>query len=105
MYGSRIRDLRMRNNYTQETLADKVNVSYKTVGSWEREDRLPPVDKLSQLADLFGVTLDYLMGRDTDDGLLVAAHMDDDLTDEQKKEIQEYIEFKKAQYRKQHEKD
>ena len=62
MYGLRIRNLRIENDYTQDSLAEKLNVSPKTIGSWEREDRLPPVDKLSALAKLFNVTIDYIMG-------------------------------------------
>jgi transcriptional regulator with XRE-family HTH domain len=38
-------------------------VSPKTVGTWEREDRKPPLDQLNKMADLFDVTTDYLLGR------------------------------------------
>lgn len=100
MYGSRIRDLRKANSYTQENLALRLNISPKTIGSWEREERMPPADKLSTLADLFGVTVDYLLGRTNDkhEEVLAAAHLDKglkDMTPEQRKAVYDFIEFQK----------
>jgi len=62
MYGSRIRDLRKNYGYTQGTLAEKLSVSEKTIGAWEREDRTPPLDKLLTLSKMFNVTTDYILG-------------------------------------------
>jgi transcriptional regulator with XRE-family HTH domain len=103
--GEKISYLRKKYSMTQPILAEKMAVSQSTITSWENDRRSVGNEDLVKLADLFHVTTDYLLGRKVKDDLLVAAHMDDDLTDEQKKEIEEYIEFKKAQYRKQHEKD
>ncbi|WP_125607957.1 helix-turn-helix domain-containing protein [Lapidilactobacillus bayanensis] len=94
--GSRIAYLRGRRSMSQQQLAETMSVSQSTVGMWESNKRNINNEDLVKLADLFDVTTDYLLGRQVDDNLLVAAHMDDDLTDEQKKEIEEYIEFKKA---------
>lgn len=103
--GERIARLRKRRSLTQPELAKVMNVSQSTMTSWENDRRSVSNDDLIKLADFFEVTTDYLLGRDVDDNLTVAAHMDDDLTPEQRAEIKEFIEFKKAQYRKQHEKD
>ncbi|MCM6810357.1 helix-turn-helix domain-containing protein [Pediococcus pentosaceus] len=104
--GTRLAYLRNKKGMSQPQLAEKLSVSQSTIAMWESNKRKISAEDIVRLADLFAVTTDYLLGRQPkDDGLLVAAHMDDDLTDEQKKEIEEYIEFKKAQYRKQHEKD
>ena len=53
--------LRKANHLTQTELADKLNYSDKAVSKWERGDSLPDVIVLKQIADLFGVTLDYLV--------------------------------------------
>lgn len=104
--GTRLAYLRNKKGLSQPQLAEKLSVSQSTIAMWESNKRKISAEDIVRLADLFSVTTDYLLGRQPkDDGLLVAAHMDDDLTDDQKKEIEEYIEFKKAQYRKQHEKD
>ncbi|MDR1569658.1 MAG: helix-turn-helix transcriptional regulator [Oscillospiraceae bacterium] len=63
MFAERIRGLRKENGETQQSMADRVGVSQKTVGSWETGDRLPSLDALSKIADAYCVTTDYLLGR------------------------------------------
>ncbi len=63
MFGQRLHDLRLENNYTQETLGEKLGISPKTVGTWERGTREPPLKAIDKLAKLFSVSVDYLMGR------------------------------------------
>lgn len=55
-----IAELRIMNNMTQMELAEKLNYSDKTISKWERGDSSPDISVLVELADLFGVTLDYL---------------------------------------------
>lgn len=62
MFGERLRTLRKENNYTQETLAAKIGVSSKTIGTWERSTREPPIETITKLANLFDVSTDYLLG-------------------------------------------
>lgn len=56
-----ITELRILNNMTQMELAEKLNYSDKTISKWERGDSSPDISVLVELADLFGVTLDYLV--------------------------------------------
>lgn len=63
MFGQRLKELRLSNGYTQATLADKIGVSEKTIGTWERGTREPSMETTVKLADIFDVTLDYLYGR------------------------------------------
>lgn len=56
-----ITDLRRAAGMTQLELAEKLNYSDKAVSKWERGDSLPDVSVLKQIADLFQVTLDYLV--------------------------------------------
>lgn len=60
-----ITDLRLLNNMTQMELAEKLNYSDKTVSKWERGESTPDISVLVEISDIFGVTLDYLVGRDT----------------------------------------
>lgn len=104
--GNRLSYLRERRNWTKTDAAKHLGLSsMQQYANYEYGIRQPDNEMLVKLANLYGVTTDYLLGRQVNDDLLVAAHMDDDLTEAQKKEIEEYIEFKKAQYRKEHEKD
>lgn len=56
-----IASLRKANGYTQITLAEKLNYSDKAVSKWERGESVPEIGVLKEIADLFGVTLDYLV--------------------------------------------
>lgn len=56
-----ITELRALNNMTQMELAEKLNYSDKTISKWERAESSPDISVLVEIADLFGVTLDYLV--------------------------------------------
>ena len=56
--------LRKQKGWSQEELADKLNVSRQAVGKWETETALPEVDKILQMATLFGVSTDSLLKDD-----------------------------------------
>lgn len=59
-----IADLRKANNLTQAELAEKLNYSDKAVSKWERGESLPDIAVLKSIADIFGVTVDYLVTED-----------------------------------------
>ena len=56
-----IAELRKASNMTQLELAEKLNYSDKAVSKWEHGDSIPDVTVLLEIADLFGVTLDFLV--------------------------------------------
>lgn len=60
-----IAQLRILNNMTQMELAEKLNYSDKTISKWERAESSPDISVLVEMADLFGVTLDYLIRAET----------------------------------------
>ncbi len=56
-----ITELRRAHGLTQAALAEKLDYSDKSVSKWERAEGLPDVICLKRIADLFGVTVDYLL--------------------------------------------
>ena len=58
---SNISALRSANKMTQLTLAEKLCYSDKAISKWERGESVPDISVLKQIADLFGVTVDYLI--------------------------------------------
>ncbi len=64
----RIRELRTEKNATQQEIADKLGVSRQVFANWENEINQPDLHMLVSLADYFGVTADYLLGRTDDFG-------------------------------------
>lgn len=64
MLGNRIRDLRKKRGLTQKQLAQKLNVSEQAIAGYEQNARRPNPDMLKDLANIFEVSVDYLLGND-----------------------------------------
>ena len=60
---SRLRELRARHGHTQERVAKAIGVHESAVSRWEGGSRFPTGEDLIALADLFQVSVDYLLGR------------------------------------------
>lgn len=90
----RMQVLRDLNHDTQTTLAEKLNVTKRAYASWERNERDIPNDILVRIADLYGVTTDYILGRssfklaDMPFPDTIAAHTDGPMTPELQAEIE-----------------
>lgn len=61
MIGNIIRQLRLQHNYTQNALSERLNLSPSAIGMYEQNRRLPDIDTLSSLANIFSVSSDYLL--------------------------------------------
>ena len=62
--GKRIKELRIENNLTQEELAEQLGVSFQAVSRWENDLTYPDITLLPILANMFDVTVDYLLDVD-----------------------------------------
>ena len=68
--GDRIYSLRKKLGLSQEELAIRLNVVRQTISKWERGESSPDISALVAIADIFGVTLDYLVrDENIDDGV------------------------------------
>lgn len=59
----RLRELRIKSGLTQNEIASKLGVSGQTILNWENKIYEPKISQLIELADLFGVSIDYLVER------------------------------------------
>ena len=64
MLNEKIKALRLAGNYSQVEIAEKLSVTKQTISNWENNNIQPSVDMLVKIADLFGVSTDYLLGRE-----------------------------------------
>jgi len=62
--GENIKQLRQKNNLTQEELASKIYVTRNAISKWETDKGIPSIDNLKQLATLFKVSLDLIVNED-----------------------------------------
>lgn len=100
-FPQRLRKLREEHGMLQRELAEKLNLSRVAITQYENGKRFPELETLQKIADLFGVSVDYLLGRDdkhlplTKDTL--AAHRIDDplkeLPEEARRSLEEFQEY------------
>lgn len=60
-FGKRLKELRKQKGWTQKELANKLDIRYSHLNKYESGMHAPPLEKLIQLADIFEVSLDYLV--------------------------------------------
>ncbi len=63
-FSLRLKDLREQKGLSQAQLAKALNVSNGCVGMWESTKQIPPASRLDEISKFFGVSVDYLLGRD-----------------------------------------
>lgn len=61
--GHRIAELREQKGWTQEQLSASIGISRAALSHYEKNRRKPDYETLDRLADLFQVSIDYLLGR------------------------------------------
>ena len=97
----RLRTLREEHGYLQKFVADKLDIKSNTLSGYENGTRSPDPLMLSRLADLYNVSLDYLLGRsdyknvaeDYEIQTIAAHHDGDEWTEEELDEIARFKEF------------
>mgnify|MGYP001851359216 CR=1 FL=1 len=122
MFADRLKQLRKEAHLTQKQLADKLFIDQASISNWETNKTKPDFDKQTELAKIFGVSLDYLRGLDDekepasventthtdempDDQLdkfqfaLFGTH--EEITDEIMEDVKAYARFKLEQWKKQ----
>lgn len=62
MIGSKIKELRIKNNLKQSEVAAAVGCSASAIGMYEQGRREPELTMVKRFAELFGVSVDYLIG-------------------------------------------
>lgn len=67
--GQRLKAERERRNWSQKFVAEKVGITNTVLSNYERNYRDPDTETLRKLADLYEVSVDYLLGRDNKNGL------------------------------------
>lgn len=80
-FGSRLRQLRLRESMTQQQLASRLGLTKSVISAYETDLRLPSYDVLLQIARIFRVTTDYLLGCETrTDSMLDLTGLSDEQT-------------------------
>lgn len=59
----RLKYLRTKYSFTQSFLASQLNITQSTYANWEAGRKLPDIEKVAQLADIYETSVDLLLGR------------------------------------------
>ena len=70
-FGERLKIIRKNAGLTQVRVAEICGMSQSNINTWERGKSLPLPDGLMALADCFGCSVDYLLGRESEEGIVV----------------------------------
>lgn len=62
IFAERLKDLRQEKSLTLKDLSKEIGVSINTISRWEREERLPNIENIVELAKFFKVSAGYLCG-------------------------------------------
>lgn len=72
-FGKKLKEQRTKHNYTQAELAEKLNVSLRTINNYENYNRYPKQrDVYYRLAEIFSVDVNYFLSENTE--FVIAAH-------------------------------
>lgn len=69
----KIIDLRKKMGWSQEQLAEHLDISRQSVSKWESGASVPELDKIIRMSDIFGVSTDYLLKEESDGSILEEA--------------------------------
>ena len=101
MLNDRIRALRKEHGYSQEQMARKLHLTQGAISQWENGLTVPAADQLIALADVFGITVDDLLGREQQETPPPPARDDvaalmAELTPDEQAQVRQYAEFLKS---------
>ena len=88
MICDKIKELRERAGLSQAALAKKVGVTRSAVNAWEMGLSIPTTQYVAELAQLFHVSADYMLGLDSTEAISIGS-----LTDEEKRILYTLIRY------------
>ena len=86
----KIIQLRKKNGWSQEELAEQMNVSRQAVCKWEGAQSIPDINRLIQLSKLFNVSIDYLLKDEMEEIIHDTDYLDEEHVAEEKNPKQIY---------------
>ena len=80
MVGERLKAARKNMNYSQQAVADYIDKSREQISYYETGSRQISLSVLTKLSNLYGKSIDYFIGEETNESELQIAHRSDDIS-------------------------
>lgn len=91
-FGKKLKELRIKEGFTQQTLANRLGISKSVVSYYELHERTPSPDIIKKLSSIFHVSSDYLLGIDKTETIDVTG-----LTPEERSVIENMVTLLRSQ--------
>ncbi len=107
-FADRLKEERIQKGLTQTELAKTLYLGQTSVSKYESGKQIPEMPTLQKIADFFGISIDYLLGKTDirnyfeDPNITIALHSDtdyDDLPQEARDEIFNFIDYVRNKYK------
>ena len=91
MLGQNLKDMRIRNKYNQEDIAEQLGVTKQTISNWEKGKRTPDINHLIKLANIYQVTLDNLIGSDKQDECIELLNIISNMSEDKRSKLLNFL--------------
>ena len=94
----RLKELRKENGFKQEDIAFRLGISTSAYGYYEQGKTIPNAIAIEELADLYNVSTDYLLGRSiirnpSAMNKTIAAHQEGELSEKEVQELNDFVDY------------
>ncbi len=79
MFSEQLKKLRESTNLSQSQFSNRLNVAKQTYCNWENGNAMPSISKLIMIADYFGISVDFLLGRENQTTLDITGLTEEEL--------------------------
>ena len=91
MLGQNLKDIRIKNKYNQEDIAEQLGVTKQTISNWEKGKRTPDINHLIKLANIYQVTLDNLIGSDKQDECIELLNIISNMSEDKRSKLLNFL--------------
>lgn len=95
----KIKQLRIEKNLSQKELAKTIGLSEKTISHYESGYSEPSLEIIIKLVDYFGISTDYLIGTESEDGQIETTHFGNEISEDEQELLDKIRKLNKRDYK------
>lgn len=78
IFNKTLKEIMQEKNISQKQLSEYTGIPASSIASWfGKQSSSPSIDAVTKIADFFGCTIDYLVGRESEDGVIIVSENND----------------------------
>lgn len=96
---NRIKELRKQKNISQKKLSEMIGYSQSVISDWENCNAEPTTSAVSALANCFGCSIDYLVGRESEDQTIIINSIGNEISEDEQELLDKIRKLNKRDYK------